>query len=50
MKSIKYDESRESGLRLNGQVDVTVYTGDHPFWNSLAKYWIRFVGWLSYAY
>jgi multidrug resistance efflux pump len=38
------------GLRLNSQVDVIVYTGDHFFWNTLGKFWIRLVSWFSYAY
>jgi len=35
---------------LNSQADVIVYTGDHPFWNTLGKFWIRLMSWLSYAY
>lgn len=38
------------GVRLNSQVDVTIYTGDHPFWNALGKAWMRLMSWLSYAY
>jgi multidrug resistance efflux pump len=40
----------EPNLRLNSQVDVIVYTGEHWFWNSLAWLWIRFVSLLSYLY
>ncbi len=38
------------GLRLNSQADVIVYTGDHPFWNTLGKFWIRLMSWFSYVY
>lgn len=38
------------GLRFNSQVDVIVYTGDHPFWHTLGELWIRLVSWSSYAY
>ena len=38
------------GLRLNSQVDVTIYTGDHFFWNALGKLWIRIASWFSYVY
>ncbi len=37
-------------LRAGSQADVTVYTGDHPFWNALASLWIRIVSLFSYAY
>ena len=50
MTNIGNDDSRESGLRLNGQVDVIVYTGDRGFWNLLGKFWIRLMSYLSYAY
>ena len=49
-----YDVSTELasglGLRLNSQADVIVYTGDHPFWNTLGKFWIRLMSWFSYVY
>jgi multidrug resistance efflux pump len=38
------------GLRHNSQADVIVYTGDHFFWNTLGKFWIRLMSLLSYAY
>jgi len=44
-----YSDTRQ-GLRLNSQVDVTIYTGDHLFWNALAKLWIRIMSWFSYVY
>ncbi len=39
-----------TGVRLNSQADVIVYTGDHFFSNLLGKMWIRLVSLLSYAY
>ncbi len=49
-----YDVSTELasglGLRLNSQADVIVYTGDHPFWNTLGKFWIRLMSLFSYVY
>lgn len=38
------------GIRVNSQADVIVYTGDHFFWNTIGKLWIRIVSWFSYAY
>ena len=35
---------------LNGQADVTIYTGDNWLLNTLAKAWLRLMSWLSYAY
>jgi hypothetical protein len=32
---------------LNGQANVTVYTGDNGFLNALGAAWIRLVSWLS---
>lgn len=45
-----FSQKRSGGLRVNSQVDVIVYTGDNPFWNTLGKLWIRLVSWFSYAY
>lgn len=36
-------------LRLGGQADVIVYTGDHGFLNALGRFRIRLLSWLSYA-
>ncbi len=44
------EDVTQPGLRYNSQATVVVYTGDHPFWNTLAKGWIRFVSYLSYLY
>ncbi|MGI9484070.1 MAG: HlyD family secretion protein [Hyphomicrobiales bacterium] len=38
------------GLRVNGQVDAMVFTGDNGFMNSLGRAWMWFVSWLSFAY
>ena len=36
-------------LRLGGQVDVVVYTGDHTILNALASFRIKLNSWLSYV-
>lgn len=46
----EYTSDKPGGVRLNSQVDVIVYTGDHFFWNALAGFWIRLVSWFSYLY
>jgi len=47
---VSFDHDRiEPLLRLGGQVDVIVYTGDHGFLNSLGRFRIRLLSWLSYA-
>ncbi len=37
-------------VKVGSQVSVSVYTGDHIFWNPLAWLYIRLVSILSYAY
>lgn len=34
--------------RLGGQVDVVIFTGNHPLLNMLARWRLRINGWLSY--
>ena len=46
----QHDMQKKTGVRLNSQIDVIVYTGDNPFWNALGKFWIRLMSWFSYAY
>jgi multidrug resistance efflux pump len=46
----EHDPEGVSGLRLNSQADVIIYTNDGFFWNTLGKFWIRLVSVLSYAY
>jgi multidrug resistance efflux pump len=36
-------------IRLGGQVDVVVFTGDSFILNAIAKFRIRFISWLSYV-
>ena len=43
------DEARKFA-RVGGQVNVIIYTGDHPLMNMLGRLWIRLVSVLSYAY
>ncbi len=39
----------ENLIRLGGQVDVVVYTGDSFILNTIAKFRIRLMSWLSYV-
>lgn len=48
--SIEFDHSQASGLlRIGGQADVIVYSGDNFIFNSIGKLWIRFVSLMSYV-
>jgi len=38
------------GVRVGGQADVLVYTGEHPVMNLLAALYIRVLSWFSYLY
>ena len=40
----------QQGLRYNSGASVVIYTGDNPFWNALAKGWMRMVAYASYLY
>mgnify|MGYP007117518707 FL=1 len=42
--------SRLRGVRVGGQADVLVYTGDNPVMNLLGALYIRVMSWLSYLY
>jgi multidrug resistance efflux pump len=45
------DDVREvRGVRVGGQADVLVYTGEHPVMNLLASVYIRVLSWFSYLY
>ena len=41
---------RLRGVRIGGQADVLVYTGDNPVMNLLGAIYIRVMSWLSYLY
>ncbi len=43
-------ERARGSLRAGGQVNVTVYTGEHPLLNPIAWFWIRLVSVLSHIY
>jgi multidrug resistance efflux pump len=48
---IRFDDDSSKGLRrVGGQVDVLVYTGDNKIINTLGRWWIRALSWLSYIY
>ena len=37
-------------VRIGGQADVLVYTGDHPLMNLLAALYMRVMSWVTYLY
>ena len=41
---------RLKAVRIGGQADVLVYTGDHPLMNPLAALYMRVVSWVTYLY
>jgi multidrug resistance efflux pump len=45
-----FSQIPKGSLRLGGQADIQVYTGDNWFVNSLGWLWIRALSWLSYVY
>ncbi|QBF81827.1 HlyD family secretion protein [Shewanella maritima] len=48
--TIEFERNEAKGvLRIGGQADVIVYTDDNWFFNTLGKFWIRVVSYLSYA-
>jgi len=47
--SIENNEDYKNLIRLGGQVDVVVYTGNSFILNSIASFRIRFMSWLSYV-
>jgi multidrug resistance efflux pump len=51
--AIEFDAAerpRLKGLRVGGQADVMVYTGDHALMNPLGGLYMRLVSWMSYLY
>jgi multidrug resistance efflux pump len=42
--------ARLRGVRVGGQAEVLVYSGDHPLMNLLGAVYIRVMSWLSYLY
>jgi len=44
------ERERLRGVRIGGQADVLVYTGDHPFLNWLAGLYIKVMSYMSYLY
>ncbi|MCK5666404.1 MAG: HlyD family secretion protein [Thiotrichaceae bacterium] len=47
---LKQNKSLRSFIRIGGQAEIIAYTGDHFILNILAKLYIRFMSWFSYAY
>jgi multidrug resistance efflux pump len=41
---------RLKAVRIGGQADVLVYTGDHPLMNPLAALYMRVISWVTYLY
>jgi len=51
--AVEFDPSereRLRGVRIGGQADVLVYTGDYPVMNWLAGFFIRLMSYFSYLY
>lgn len=44
------ERPRLAKVRIGGQADVLVYTGDHPLMNALAAFYMRLVSWITYLY
>jgi multidrug resistance efflux pump len=44
------DRQRLRGVRVGGQAEVIVFTGDHPVMNLFGRIYIRVMSWLSYLY
>ena len=47
--SVANNQELEKLLRLGGQVDVVVYTGNNFIMNTIAAFRIRLMSWLSYV-
>ncbi len=48
--AIEFEHSQTTGLlRIGGQADVIVYSGDNIVFNTIGKLWIRFVSLMSYV-
>jgi multidrug resistance efflux pump len=48
---IRFDDDSSKGLRrVGGQADVLVYTGNNLIINTLGRWWIHALSWLSYIY
>jgi len=48
---IKFSDDSSRGIRRHGgQADVQIYTGDHFIVNTLGRFWIRLMSYLSYVY
>ncbi|HKO67793.1 MAG TPA: HlyD family secretion protein [Burkholderiaceae bacterium] len=51
--AVEFDPSereRLRGVRIGGQADVLIYTGDHPVMNWLAGFFIKLTSYFSYLY
>ena len=44
------DRPRLRGVRVGGQAEVLVFTGNHPVMNLFGRIYIRVMSWLSYLY
>ena len=42
--------ARVRGVRVGGQAEVLVYTGDNPVMNLFGRIYVRVMSWLSYLY
>jgi multidrug resistance efflux pump len=44
------DRPRLRGVRVGGQAEILVFTGNHPVMNLFGRIYIRVMSWLSYLY
>ena len=47
---LETDNARELGVRVGSQATVTVFTGERPVLNGIARLRMRLSSYLSYAY
>jgi len=47
---VAQNERLRGHLRVGGQASVIAYTGEHPLLDTLGRWYIRLLSWLSYVY
>jgi multidrug resistance efflux pump len=47
---VSQDERLRGQIRVGGQASVIAYTGEHPLLDTLGRWYIRLLSWLSYVY
>ena len=44
------DDGSRLGMRIGAQASVRVYTGDHPLFNRLGRWYMKALSYATYAY